>query len=199
MNDKEKFLLDIYSEKVKHMTECYRVYYSTLAIIGSGFIVGVGFMLKADTSSPLFNVVTCLTPLFTAAWAAAFIFCYWDNHTIRLNVEFIERLIGEKTGLEFYPTWFGDFLGIFESAKILKIRVVVPLFLVIGIFPMCLYLSTAFHAISSGIINGPVLSAYKTILVLMPLVVFSIHVFCVMRERKIIKKIYDKAGMELRK
>lgn len=198
MNDKEKFLLDIYSEKVKHMTECYRVYYSTLAIIGSGFIVGVGFILKANTTSTLFIVVSFLTPLFTAAWAAAFIFCYWDNHTIRLNVEFIERLIGEKTGLAFYPTWFGDFLGIFESAKILKIRVVLPLFLVIGIFPVCLYLSTAIYAINSGLLKGYLLTIYTIILVIMPIIVFSIHVFCVFRERKIIKDIYEKAGIEIR-
>ena len=198
MNDKDKFLLDIYSEKIKHMTECYRVYYSTLAIMGSGFIVGVGLLLKANTNSTLFTVVTYFTPLFTAAWASAFIFCYWDNHSIRLNVEFIERLIGEKTGLAFYPTWFGDFLGIFESAKLFKIRLVLPLFFVIGVFPMCLYIGSAFYAINSGELDGILLIIYTSLITLMPIIVFGIHIFCVKRERKIKEIIYDKAGMNLK-
>ncbi len=115
-------LLTLYSEKMKYLGECHKVYYWMLALFVTGLVVSAGFLVKNNNNEYTIPYLAFGAPFLINAWCAGYLFCYWHNNLLSQNIDYIEKLIGKKINKyneynESFPTWYSNFFGSFTDVK----------------------------------------------------------------------------------
>ena len=199
-------LLTLYSEKMKYLAECHKVYYWMLALFATGLVVSAGFLFKSglETIKEAIPYLAFGGPILINAWCAGYLFCYWHNHYLCQNIERLEKLIGKEINNsdEPFPTWYEDFFGAFIKTKyftyVLFITLALPiLFLDI----ICIRITLCnFNGLNFEVLR--VVESQKEIIynvyivgtIVLPIIFLVIHIYFCFKEKieNIIEVIYKR-------
>ena len=195
-----------------------------LSLFGTGLLISVGFVLQHgllnEETTPVPSechsnavlqhsfleppavIISILFPLLINAWFSAYLFCYWYNHLLCLNIDYLEKLISSKVmGNDELPTWYHgkSFFTIFNDFKCGRIYLVWVLFSFIGLPLMALYFIIFFNILTlfpTLIVNIVIRFIPYVFYWLIPLGILSIHIMCTIREDEKIRGIYEEAGLK---
>lgn len=137
-------LLTLYSEKMKYLGECHKVYYWMLALFATGLVVSIGFLVKSKPSDKVISYLIVGAPFLINAWCAGYLFCYWHNNLLCRNIDYLENLIGNKidNNGKSFPTWYNGIFVIFTKTKFFKYALFFMLSLpILSLAGFCIYLT----------------------------------------------------------
>lgn len=205
-NSVENALLTLYREKLNYLAECHKVYHGILGVLGGGIIFSFGYLVKKDTNHEFADYFILGVPFLVNAWFAAYLFCYWYNHLICWNVDYVEKLIcKDLLNSKTLPTWYADFFGIFSLKWFAYV-----LFFTIALTVAFVYISSVCLSWKKEII-GEVFGKYSicTITImkwlyiayagLVPSMMGLIHFHYIRKSDGKLKKYYADAGLPYRR
>jgi len=154
-DSQEDPLLTLYSEKMKYLGECHKVYYWMLALFATGLVVTVGFLVKSDKSENAIPNLVFGAPLLINAWCAGYLFCYWHNNFLSQNIDYIEDLIGKRIDIYngSFRTWYKGFFVEFTEARPFALILYVVLGLTVFLIIICCLIITVCEIDTLGV-NG---------------------------------------------
>jgi len=163
-----ELLVNIYAEKMKYSTECYKKYCGVLMIFGSALLISLGFLLKEiflskeslNLSDPIVKTIFLGMPFLIMIWACGYFFLYWDNHTMRLNLDYLEKKIYDalsksNENININYTWYSKFLNTFQSQKFWGIMSIEKIhFFVGGSLPILIYCLSIYYILKENFLHG---------------------------------------------
>jgi hypothetical protein len=190
------FLTTQYELKVKQGLDATRLYFQSIVVLGAGVAAAVTALATVkEWQGQVATLVFGAMPFFLLSWFGCFLFIYWDHHMMRVSLDYSDKLVSEILQVSPQQTYLyhEDFLGVFNQADFpprsirfpARVKSVQVVFAAIGfpgalIFGYCGY--RAFRLIKQSH-GAPVSWLYILSLVFLFVLLVSIHLHCVKRER----------------
>ena len=193
---KISFLATEYELKVRQALDATKLYFQSIVVLGAG--VGAGITALAtlkEWQSVVATVAFAGMPFFLLSWFGCFLFIYWDHHMMRVSLDYTDKTASEILGIspDKVFLYHEDFLGVFNQADFLTrsawfpvtIKSVQVVFVSIG-FPGALifgYSGYRAFILINQFHGAPMAWLYTAVLAALLLILVSIHLNCVRRER----------------
>ena len=191
-----RFLTTQYELKVKQALDATRLYFQSIVVLGAGVAAAVTALATVrEWQGVVTTAVFGAMPFFLLSWFGCFLFIYWDHHMMRVSLDYSDKMLSETLQIPPEQTYLyhEDFLGVFNQADFppksiwspVRVKAVQVVFASIAfpgalIFGYCSY--KAFFLIRQD--HGAFVSwLYILCLSVLLVVLTSIHVYCVKRER----------------
>ena len=184
-------------QKVKQVDNATKLYFQSLIVLGAGIatIVTALVTLKGWEKQML-AVFTFGIPAFLISWFGCFLFIYWEHHMLRINLDYTEKKAAEALKIpddEVY-LYHEDYLGVFNQAILpfTKIKSVQAVFIIIAapsVATIFLAVIEAKDYFENTLYNIKYWYYYIAVIFIIAVILVGTHVQCVLRERKLKKKL----------
>ncbi|MBU0710788.1 hypothetical protein KKA87_02525 [bacterium] len=195
-------------QKLKQMEDSTKLYFQAIIVLGAGVIGAITALSNKDSVANIFYIGI---PLFLISWFGCFLWIYFEHHMSRISFDYTEMKLSESLGLSTNETYLyhEDYLGVFNQANFLHLRKKLRfvgfksihlVFLIIGVPGFILFLYCGIKAFKIIQCKNLFWSYFYGIgVIIMFIVLLSINVQCVFRERKFKKHlgINTKWGKEI--
>jgi hypothetical protein len=194
---KEKALIDFLGiqlqEKVKQVENATKLYFQSLIVLAAGLatILTALASLK-DYHQMILALVTFGIPAFLISWFGCFLFIYWEHHMLRINLDHTEKVAAKALGTDEKKIYLyhEDYLGVFNQAPFIwKLKSVQVVFVIIAVPVLFLCYISIIKAREYFFLNINLWYLYISTIMLLVIILLGIHIQCVIRERKLKKKL----------